>query len=76
MITIGVGDGVTVNDATVDLPNYLALNGIVHGIDVVLIPPIETGAPTAAPTDASAAFGVSALVAKIVAGLFFAVQMV
>ena len=76
MITIGVGDGVTVNDATVDLPNYLALNGIVHGIDAVLIPPIETGAPTAAPTDTSAAFGVSALVAKIVAGLFFAVQMV
>jgi len=76
MITIGVGDGVTVNDATVDLPDYLALNGIVHGIDAVLIPPIETGAPTAAPTDTSAAFGVSALVAKIVAGLFFAVQMV
>jgi hypothetical protein len=65
MITIGVGDGVTVNDATVDLPNYLALNGIVHGIDAVLIPP----------TDTSAAFGVSALVAKFVAGLFFAVQI-
>ena len=38
MVTIGVGDSVTANDATVDLPNYLALNGIFHGIDAVLIP--------------------------------------
>jgi uncharacterized surface protein with fasciclin (FAS1) repeats len=38
-VTIGVGDGVTVNDATVVTPDIAASNGVIHAIDMVLMPP-------------------------------------
>jgi uncharacterized surface protein with fasciclin (FAS1) repeats len=33
------GSGVTVNDATVSQPDITASNGVIHGIDKVLLPP-------------------------------------
>ncbi len=38
-ITIGVGDAVTVNDATVIAADIEASNGVIHVIDSVLLPP-------------------------------------
>ena len=38
-ITIGVGDNVTVNDATVTLAEVVASNGVIHVIDKVIMPP-------------------------------------
>jgi phosphate transport system substrate-binding protein len=41
-LTIGVTDmGVTVNDATVVAADIAASNGVIHGIDQVLLPPME-----------------------------------
>ena len=37
-VTIGVGDSVTVGDATVVTPDIEASNGVIHVIDTVLIP--------------------------------------
>ncbi len=38
-ITIGVGDAVTVNDATVVAADIEASNGVIHVIDSVILPP-------------------------------------
>ena len=40
-VTIGVGDDVTVNDATVTQPDLVSSNGVIHVIDKVLMPPEE-----------------------------------
>ena len=40
-ITIGVGDNVTVNDATVTLADVVSSNGVIHVIDKVLLPPVD-----------------------------------
>ena len=40
-VTIGVGDDVTVNDATVTQPDIVSSNGVIHVIDKVLMPPEE-----------------------------------
>ncbi|SEM63253.1 Uncaracterized surface protein containing fasciclin (FAS1) repeats [Loktanella fryxellensis] len=40
-VTIGVGDTVTVNDATVTTPDIAATNGVIHVVDSVLMPPAE-----------------------------------
>lgn len=48
-LTVSVdGDTIMFNDATVLLPNVLAINGIVHGIDTVFVPdiPVESPFPT------------------------------
>ena len=50
-ITIGVGDNVTVNDATVTLPDVVSSNGVIHVIDKVLLPPVD--GPGDIPTIAS-----------------------
>ena len=50
-VTIGVGDNVTVNDATVTLADVVSSNGVIHVIDKVLTPP-EDG-PGDIPTIAS-----------------------
>ena len=50
-VTIGVGDNVTVNDATVTLADVVSSNGVIHVIDKVLLPP-EDG-PGDIPTIAS-----------------------
>ena len=41
-VTIGVGDGVTVNGANVVLADVEASNGVVHIIDAVILPEPET----------------------------------
>jgi uncharacterized surface protein with fasciclin (FAS1) repeats len=38
-VTIGTADGVTVNDANVVTPDIEASNGVIHAIDMVLMPP-------------------------------------
>jgi uncharacterized surface protein with fasciclin (FAS1) repeats len=38
-VTINVGGGVMVNEATVTVTNVFASNGVIHVIDKVLIPP-------------------------------------
>ena len=38
-VTIGVGDSVTVNDATVTTADIEASNGVIHVIDAVILPP-------------------------------------
>jgi len=49
LLEIVVDEGnITVNDANVTMPDIIASNGIVHGIDAVLIPP--EGMPTMFPT--------------------------
>ena len=50
-ITIGVGDNVTVNDATVTLADVVSSNGVIHVIDKVLLPPVD--GPGDIPTIAS-----------------------
>jgi transforming growth factor-beta-induced protein len=48
-----VNSQVKVDDATIVSRDILAINGVTHGIDTVLMPP-ETLAPTAAPTTSAA----------------------
>ena len=50
-VTIGVGDNVTINDATVTTADVVSSNGVIHVIDKVLMPP-EDG-PEDIPTIAS-----------------------
>ena len=50
-VTIGVGDNVTVNDATVTLADVVSSNGVIHVIDKVLMPPEDV--PGDIPTIAS-----------------------
>jgi transforming growth factor-beta-induced protein len=40
-LTIGIGDSVTVNDATVTTADVAASNGVIHIIDSVLTPPAD-----------------------------------
>jgi transforming growth factor-beta-induced protein len=50
------GDTVTVNDSsTIIEANILAINGVTHGIDTVLVPDPGTSAPTIAPTTSAGA---------------------
>jgi len=46
-VQVDTDNGVTINDATVTLPDIEASNGIIHVIDTVLLPP--TPQPTDAP---------------------------
>ena len=69
-ITIGVGENVTVNDATVTLADVVSSNGVIHVIDKVLTPP-EDG-PGDIPTIASSTGVHSTLVDAIIqAGLLY-----
>ena len=45
-LTSGDGDELYINAATVDAPNVLASNGVIHVIDRVLSPPVDVGEPT------------------------------
>ena len=51
MVNVSEG-GVMVNDATVIIPDIIASNGIIHGVDKVLMPQLEqpTQKPTSPPT--------------------------
>ncbi len=73
------GDNVTVNDSsTIIEANILAINGVTHGIDTVLVPDPGTSAPTIAPTtSAGAALCTSflGLLATILAMAFQAVSL-
>ena len=69
-VTIGVGDNVTVNDATVTLADVVSSNGVIHVIDKVLLPP-EDG-PGDIPTIASSTGIHNVLVDAIIqAGLLY-----
>ena len=47
-VTLSTANGVTVNDATLVFPDIDAYNGVIHGIDVVLLPPdVDVAALTA-----------------------------
>jgi transforming growth factor-beta-induced protein len=53
-VTISVVNGqVLVNNANVVTVDILAINGVTHGLDTVLMPLTETIAPTSAPTSAA-----------------------
>ncbi len=55
-VTIGVTNGaITVNDIAVSDADNLAINGVTHGIDTVLVPDPGTSAPTIAPTTSAGA---------------------
>ena len=41
--------GVSFNDANVIMPDIIASNGVIHGIDAVLVPPEESGSITTGP---------------------------
>ena len=72
-ITIGVGDNVTVNDATVTQADVVSSNGVIHVIDKVLLPP-EDG-PGDIPTIASSTGVHNVLVEAIIqAGLLYALS--
>ena len=45
-VAVGVGAIITINQATVILPDVLTTNGVVHAIDAVLIPPDGLGLPS------------------------------
>lgn len=49
-------EGITINGANVILPDIIASNGIIHGIDAVLMPPEDPSAmaPEPSPTDLTA----------------------
>ncbi|MGB1934340.1 MAG: fasciclin domain-containing protein [Candidatus Poseidoniaceae archaeon] len=69
-VSIGVGDDVTVNDATVTLADVVSSNGVIHVIDKVLMPP-EDG-PGDIPTIASSTGVHDVLVDAIIqAGLLY-----
>ena len=69
-VTIGVGDDVTVNDATVTQPDLVSSNGVIHVIDKVLMPPEE--GPGDIPTIAASTTVHNTLVDAIIqAGLLY-----
>ncbi|MGB0602895.1 MAG: fasciclin domain-containing protein, partial [Candidatus Poseidoniaceae archaeon] len=69
-VTIGVGDNVTINDATVTTADVVSSNGVIHVIDKVLLPP-EDG-PGDIPTIASSTGVHDVLVDAIIqAGLLY-----
>jgi transforming growth factor-beta-induced protein len=62
MVTISIEDSqVKVNDATIINTDILAINGVTHGIDTVLLPAADNPVPTMAPMSAGAALGTSFL---------------
>lgn len=49
-VSVVVSDtGISFNDANVIMPDIIASNGVIHGIDAVLVPPEGSGSITTGP---------------------------
>jgi len=69
-VTVHIGDGIKINDATVVMADVMASNGVVHVVDGVLLPPSrDSDGPTMNIVElAQATDSLSTLVAAVVAG--------
>merc|ERR1711957_609223 len=68
-VTVHIGDGIKINDATVLLADFMATNGVVHVVDGVLLPPAPANGPTRNIVElAQARDWLSTLVDALVAG--------
>jgi len=68
-VTVHIGDGIKINDATVVMADVMATNGVVHVVDGVLLPPAPANGPTMNIVElAQARDWLSTLVEALVAG--------
>merc|ERR1712166_1637549 len=68
-VTVHIGDGIKINDATVVMADVMATNGVVHVVDGVLLPPAPANGPTMNIVELAQSFDtLSTLVAAVVAG--------
>jgi len=68
-VTVHIGDGIKINDATVVMADVMATNGVVHVVDGVLLPPAPANGPTMNIVElAQSVDTLSTLVAAVVAG--------
>merc|ERR1712166_1637657 len=68
-VTVHIGDGIKINDATVVMADVMATNGVVHVVDGILLPPAPANGPTMNIVElAQSVDTLSTLVAAVVAG--------
>merc|ERR1711957_220808 len=68
-VTVHIGDGININDATVVMADVMATNGVVHVVDGVLLPTAPANGPTMNIVElAQSVDTLSTLVAAVVAG--------